>query len=476
MKISKVLLWLFATWGAYLIYLLSQDAASFWVSAALTPIFGVPAYRACKSRNLVLQAFAVFGFIGHAIGAPYFWMTRATASYSGFGAVKNFEFSLPELFRIYGWVASLYILIILFTLHLDRINIGGVKKIEPATSSKQVPPSHDKRSPWLLSLLILFVAVPMNFYMIRNRIGITGIVSEERAFRIVGLLYYSRLFFLPMVLTALYPRTSKGWEVSLLIAGYAVFAGFSSASRTVLLLSLMPLLLDIFLNKKRIRLIILGLFSAVAFVAVSVSRDYTYTTHSLSYSDMISTTLSLVSGSNNVTPMTLVGGIANRLYGAQDMILAYQFEPENPFASFVDYFVAGGRADSVVPNLTYDFYGLIFDEGAGFGVGIGTLAYLLILGRASIALLVLGAMVTAALLSVGGRCLAWASSFGAEDHVLPIRYFMAVILGFTLYSSSLNLAYTLMMLMIFMGIALRLARRRQRNSSMMPPPLGEPAT
>lgn len=472
MKISKALLGLCAAWGAYLIFLLSEDAASFWISAALTPIFGVPAYRACKSRNLVLQAFAVLGFIGHAIGAPYFWMTRGTASYSGFGAVKNFEFALPEFFRIYGWVACLYILIILFTLYLDRVNVGALRL--PVPASPAVAPLQERRSAWLLSLLILCVAVPMNIYMIRNRIGITGIVSEERAFRIVGLLYYGRLFFLPMILTALYPRTSKGWAVSLLIAAYAVFAGFSAASRTVLLLSLMPLLLDIFLNRKRVRLIILGLFAAVSFVAVSVSRDYTYTTHSLSYSDMISTTLNLVSGSNNVTPMTVVGGIANRLYGAQDMILAYQFEPGDPFGSFFSYFWSGGRADSVVPNLTYDFYGLIFDEGSGFGVGIGTMAYLLILGRASLLLLIFGALAIAALLSLGDKCLFWASVSSAV-HDLPVRYFAAVILGFTIYSSSLNLAYMLMILMIIAGIALRIARRRVRRGSTLPRVLGEPA-
>lgn len=476
MKISKVLLWLFAAWGVYLIYLLSKDAASFWISASLTPIFGAAAYRACKSRNLVLQAFAVFGFIGHAIGAPYFWMTRGTASYSGFGAVKNFEFALPEFFGIYGWVASLYTLIILFTLYLDRINVGGMKHFEVASSSKHVTQAQDRRSTWLLSLLILFIAIPMNIYMIRNRIGITGIVSEVRAFRLVGLLYYSRLFFLPMMLTALYPRTSRGWAVSLLIAIYAVFAGFSSASRTVLVVSLMPLLLDIFLNRKRMRLILLGLFAAVAFVGVSGSRDYTYSTHSLSYLDMMSTTLGMLSGTNNLTPITLIGGIANRLYGAQDMILAYQFEPEYPFASFFGYFWSGGRADSVVPNLTYDFYGLIFDDGSGFGVGIGTLAYLLILGRANIGLLFVGAMVIAALLSFGARCLAWVSLFDAEDQVLPVRYFVAVILGFTIYSSSLNLAYSLMMLMIFLGFALRFARRRQCPGRKLPYLLAEPAS
>lgn len=474
MKISKIVLWCFVAWGVYLIYLLSKDNASFWVSAVLTPIFGAAAFLACKSRNPVLQAFSIFGFIGHAVGAPYFWMTRGTASYSGFGAVKNFEFALSEFFRIYGWVASLYILIILFTLYLDRINVGGYKHIEPAPSSKHATPSQERRSVWLLSLVIILIAIPMNIYMIRNRIGITGIVSEERAFRIVGLLYYSRLFFLPLLLAALYPRTSRGWAITLLIAGYAVFAGFSSASRTVLLLSLMPLLFDIFLNRKWRRLFLLGLFAAAAFVAVSASRDYTYATYSLSYSDMISTTLSNLSGPTNVTPITLIGGISNRLYGAQDMILAYQFEPANPFMAFFDYFWSGGRADSVVPNLTYDFYGLIFDEGSGFGVGIGTLAYLLILGRASILLLIPGALVTAALLSVGGRCFAWGPIFGAEEHGQPVRYFMAIILGFTIYSSSLNLAYTLIMLMIIMGIALRFSRRRKRNRSTLPHLLGEP--
>jgi hypothetical protein len=78
------------------------------------------------------------------------------------------------------------------------------------------------------------------------------------------------------------------------------------------------------------------------------------------------------------------------------------------------------------------------------------------LGHANIFLLPLGAAVLAMMLSFGSRCLTWAFSRMSGGFPEPVRFFMALMLAFTIYSSSLNYYYRLLELMILFGLASRL--------------------
>lgn len=456
-----------ALWGLYLIYLVIVDTQAFWVSLLLTPPFGLAAYLAFRSQNLILRLFALFNFAAHAIGAPYFWITRNNYSYSGSGAVKDFGFTLTELFEIYVWIVCLSMMIVFFTRFFDRIRFRhsfvlshrlaqGYRASQTNTDTTDAPVQRAKYGDLSIVLLIVFVALPLNIYMATNQIGTLGILSEPLPFRLLGIMYYSRLLFIPLALTWLYFRSSRSWWVFFVIAAYSIFSGLSSASRTVPLFIFMPLIIDVLINKQKIKGVILGVIIGAAILLVSTSRDYTYSAEEFSYSDMISDTFDILSSSNDITPMSIVGGLANRLYGAQDMILAYQYAPPNPYLAFFRYFLTGGRADSVVPNLGYDFYGIDYGEDSGFGVGIGTLAYLLTLGRASLPLVPLGAMVIALLLTLGNRCLTWVSSYTKYNLGTSVRIFVAVLLAFSIYSSSLNLYYLYLELMILFGLGMQL--------------------
>lgn len=466
MKSNKAILGLIALWGLYLFYLILVDVSAFWVSIVLTPPFGLAAYLAFRSKNLILQLFALFSFVAHAIGAPYFWIVRANYSYSGSGAVKDFDFSLAQLFAIYVWVVCLTMLIVIFTRLFDGIRFRHrfvlshrlAQRCRESQANKTVAATHAMRAKYgnlSILLLIVLIAVPLNIYMALNQIGTLGILSKPLPFRLLGIMYYSRLILIPLALTWLYFRSSRGWWIFFLIASYSIFAGLSSASRTVPLLTLMPLIIDVIIGKQKVKGVILGLVAGVTILFVSSSRDYTYSAQGFSYSDMISDTFYFLLSSNDITPASIVGGIANRLFGAQDMILAYQYAPPTPYFSFIRYFLTGGRADAVVPDLGYDFYGIVYDEDSGFGVGIGTLAYLLTLGRASLPLVPLGAIVIALLLSFGNRCLTWVSSYDRYNLAASVRLFVAVLLAFSIYSSSLNYYYLYLELVILFGLTMQ---------------------
>src|SRR3970282_2163983 len=124
--------------------------------------------------------------------------------------------------------------------------------------------------------------------------------------------------------------------------------------------------------------------------------------------------------------------------GAQDVVLAYQYEPAEPWLALTRYFIQGGAAHTVGPNLNYDFYGLECEEGSGFGVGIGVVTYLIVLGHSSLPRLIVGSLVVAVLLSVGDLFTWTASARIVGMHSYALSYFVALIVGFSLYSSSIN--------------------------------------
>ena len=94
MTISKRGAGLLVIWLLWLGYLALTDTGAFWISLVFVPVFGAITWPAIRSRNIVLQAFAVLMFIAQAIGAPLFWLNRSNYGRSGFGSVGSFQFDL----------------------------------------------------------------------------------------------------------------------------------------------------------------------------------------------------------------------------------------------------------------------------------------------------------------------------------------------------------------------------------------------
>lgn len=470
MRIKKTFLGMLVLWCSYLVYFIFTDVGSFWISLVLTPSFGLAVYLAYRTKNLVLQLFSGLCFVGHAVGAPYFWMIRGNYSYSGWAAVRSFDFNLVEFFVIYGWVISLVYAIVILVIAFDRFKIPS--KISPphhcspqlvphkkiATSDAAANNIHHGGS--LMLLLVMVLAVPLNVFMALNRIGINGIVSEPLPFHLVGIMYYGRFYVIPLILTGLYFMSSRSRLLFSVVALYSIFAGVSSASRSVMVLSFFPLLMDVILTKSRMKIYLTCILAAISFVIVSASREYTYSYQSISYADMAISTLANLADPSQMSPVSAVGNIANRLYSAQDMILAYQYSPEAPFDAFLGFWITG-KGDAVVPDMAFTLFDLVFEKGTAYGVAIGLIAYLLILGRASVCLLILGPVITAILISLGNRFLNGASSYVVITLVTPVRYFAALLLAFSIYSSGLLLYYSGLVLLIVFVLIMRLMARRR---------------
>jgi hypothetical protein len=448
---KRILLVAVPVWLAFLIYLEARDHDAALVSLVLTPAFGIPLYFALKCRNVLLRMFVGFSFIAHAIGAPFFFLGKAGYGFSGWGAVKNFYFEPVHLFQMYVPVVSSLALIVMFTWAIDLVHFrpftgpAGEAGGSRVFSRRMVGPPDDPRAArpytfWLVMLLVM-IGLPLNWFMYVNRIGILGLESAPMPYRLTGILVYFRLFILPIVLFWLYTKSSRGAAITVLVVVYALFSGLSSSSRSLYLLALLPVFVTAVAENRKLRVILAAAAAMVGFFLVTASRDTTYVT-SVGYWDLlVAVVQALARDEQGISVMTVIGGIANRLYGAQDIVLAYQYEPANPWTSLMHFFTTGGNANSVVPDLGNDLYGFRFEEGSGFGLGLGVLAFVVMLVHSSLARLLVATLLISLMLSMSSRIIGYASRelFGAERSL--VMSFVAMIVTLSIYQSSLNFFY-----------------------------------
>jgi hypothetical protein len=461
LTVSKGSAGLLLAWLLWLGYIVATDIGAFWISLVFVPVFGVITWSAIRSNNIVLQSFAVFMFIAHAIGAPFLWLNRSNYGGSGFGSVGSFQFDLGEFFLIYVWVVGIYGALVWCTRKWDTYiwpRRGAVSQFlqqiqttAPALTSRRSARVFDAL---LVGFVVLFM-VPLNVYMSTNNIGTLGLLNDPLPFRLTGIMYYTRLCFAPLAILVLFSKSSRSWLLVLLIVSYALLAGLSSASRSVFLVSLFSVGYYNFLDRQNTRLVSILVIAALGFLLTSGSRDYTYTVTDFVLSDAVEVSLQTVF-SERISFFDMIGGIANRFYGAQDFILAYQFLREETWSAMVNYFTCGGRADAIVPDLGRDLYDMDL-EGTGFGVGIGTLAYFLILSHSNILVMPFAVLALGFLISAGNKLLISVLTKGVAAKMIshrvasgPLKLAFGGFMAFSLYSSSLNIFYTLIQFLLGM--------------------------
>jgi len=461
MTVHKRVIGLVVVWLLWLGYLALTDAGAFWISLVFVPIFGAITWVAIRSENIVLQVFSVFMFVAHAIGATFFWLNRSKYGGSGFSSVGDFKFDLGEFFLIYVWVFAIYGTLVWCTRIWDAYAMprhGAVSRFLQQTQSP-VPAFRSSRTErvfdvLLVGFVVLFL-VPLNIYMSANNIGTLGLLNDPLPYRLTGIMYYTRLYFGPLLILVLFGKSSRSWMLVSVILGYAVFAGLSSASRTVFLVSMFSVGYFAIVGRQKFRLAIISVIGLLGFILTGASRDYTYTSDFFVLSDAFTTAL-LFLLSGQISIFDMIGGIANRFYGAQDMILAYQFVLEDTWLALVHYFMSGGRADTIVPDLGHDLYDMDL-QGTGLGVGLGTIAYLLILSHSNILVMPFAVLALAFLISAGNHLLYYALAKAVSSKLVlhsiasgPLRVVFGGFIGFSLYSSSINYFYGLVQLILMM--------------------------
>jgi hypothetical protein len=390
-----VALYAIALWVGLLACLLYRDPDAFVLSLVLTPVFGALSWFSLRVRHTVLSMFMGLAFVSHAIAPPFFFMRREFYTYGGdFGAVKDFAFGVVEFLHIYLYVVIFLVAVVSFATILPPRGHWSTRTQTRYRVRELLSTSRFRYSSIALGFVLL-LALPLNLVMYRLRIGMTGIEPRVLPYRLTGLLTYSRMFFVPVTVFALYSTVRRRTLViTTAVLGYAALAGFASLSRFIVLAGIAPVLVFALVDRSVPRFIVAMTAGSLLFVLVSASRDYAFT-RELPLPSLVATTVRNYPYAD-FSPLELVGGVANRLWGPQDVVLASQYHVPSRSQAIFRYFTS----QVVVEDLTYEFYGMKFtDQTAGYGVGLGFIPWMIMLADRDIFVLGFLALVTACLLN-----------------------------------------------------------------------------
>ena len=454
LKVHRFTLYAIAGWLVLLAYFAMRDGEAALLSVLLTPAIGGLLLVAIAARHRVLSLFLGLALLSHAVAPPFFFLRRGFYTYGGgFGAVKNFGFGVGEFLTIYSHVLVFLLALVTFTIGLHRLWPDTTATNRRLNDLAPADPRVRLISTAALALFLLLVAMPMSVFMYANRIGITGLEPAVLPYRLTGILTYFRMLVVPVAIFIGLAFSSRGAALTLLIVAYTFVAGFASASRYVVLSSAAAVTLFALLDRRVLRLVsVLGATAAI-FVLVTASRDYLYTEH-MPLTQLVQTTLRNYDPAA-FSPFELVGGIANRLWGPQDVVLAYQYEVPSRWTAIVNYF----SLRPVVQDLTYEMYGMTFAGAtAAFGVGLGYVPWMILLAGRSLPVLIALAFFTAVLLSLCERLVTRYDALPGAIGYLSSRVLAALFI-YCIYPSNMNWFYQALLLAV-LGLALERLRQQ----------------
>jgi hypothetical protein len=452
MAIGVVVVWL-----ALMAYFWPIDLLSFYVAVIVPPIFGAAFLLSMRVNSTVLPIFTALAFVSHGIAPPFFFLNRLNYQPSGFGAVRDFRFGLGEFLDMdAGVVVFVFALVAWMAIMSSRSSQSDAV----SRGFGNGRPRYDV----LLILFVLLIAVPQTLLMYGWRQGITGVIAEPLGYRLTGVLYYTRMFLYPILIFTGLALARRHALTALVLFAYAVIGGISASSRYVLASSIAPVILFALVDRKRLRLAVLGVAFFAAFVLVTKTREFVYVEPDITFSELASKSLEGISqtpeGMSHVGWLIdSIGGIANRIWGPQDIVLAAQYQVPNRLDAIWTYFTLG----TVVQDLTYEFFGMTFEAGSGFGVGIGFIPWMVVISSGNWLFLIGLALLTALMLRAADLLvdrIRRSGVFGAWVFAEPIGFLCV----YVMYSSAMNWFYQLMLVLVvavtFLGAVERAVVRR----------------
>ena len=461
-----------AAWLILLAHFYANDSDAFVLSLVLTPPLALLLLAAIRFRHTTLSLFLGFALLSHAVAPPFFFIRRESYRYSGgYGAVKDFGFQVGEFLLIYSYLFFLLAAITVFALAL-RYVLGFPRRRAPSEESPArswSPSARRRANGLLLAAFIVFVATPCSLFMYEARVGISGLEAPVLPYRLTGILTYFRMFLVPLTIFLLYAGSNRPRSLAALILAYAALAGFASASRFAVGTIVAPVIAFAAIDRRKARLAVTMVAFAYLFLLVTESRIYVYSRGaSFTLTELAATTVRGFDVST-FSPFELISGISNRLWGPQDVVLAYQYHVRDQLAAIFQY--VQGRP--VVADLSYEFYGMTMSgNAAAFGVGLGIIPWMLLLADRNLAVLLALAFLVACLIAASQRVVDSYAVFRSRlwrTAAQPIP----LLLVYFIYASTLNYWTNAILLAavppLVAGVG-RLMFSPRRRSPIAPPP------
>ena len=231
----------------------NQLVIAWWLMLAcmLIPVLWVG-----HSKFLSVKVFVWVAFITQAVTMPIFYLfPKAYASQTH----RPFGFTGLEVLQVEIRLGAFLLVFLTIVSFLRRFikhpsSLAIANKPSSLNVVLKILPRVSKLGSFIrtaLILIIILMAIPLNLWMFKMGVGITGIEPPRLPYRLSGILYYTVRWILPGILALLYFQTrQKSVLLVLILVSYGLFLGVSTASRSaVVSLIIVPIVLA-FLNRR----------------------------------------------------------------------------------------------------------------------------------------------------------------------------------------------------------------------------------
>jgi len=287
------------------------------------------------------------------LSVQFFSLGQNFYSYSGWNAVKDFNFDILEyliiLLPLYLSLGILSFFTEIFYFITKSIKFRKYIRLRKFKTVNTVMTPTVKYI--CSSILIVLTTLPVYFWMSKNGIGITGLVGPSLPFKLSGILYYATRYAVPILilLICFYYNNhidSRVFIVFVLsLIAYAVIIASLQSSRFTLALIVLPLLFLLYRQSKLASFIgLIGLCTGIVLVtlmrSVRLQRGQDNMVV-LSQKSLFESFSSLVNYYTYAVEnfdfkiSNLLLQILGRLESPQSIVLASQFDPVSiggPFA------------------------------------------------------------------------------------------------------------------------------------------------
>jgi hypothetical protein len=472
--------------------IVSDHAEYFWLSFIIGTPFVVGLMMAASTRAPVLIVFAIACLVSGWITPLGFFLEREHFEYSGFSAVRDFDFSVTTFIGYYipvvvGYGVIICIAAVPLLLGGGQLGIRSSREFSTAgreavgrvTAFLQRPGRRRNQVTFralFLVLIVLFSAT--NWWMYNQGIGLTGIAPPRLPFRLSGILYYTARFVFPIALTYVLTRFRPSWPELFLVVVYACFAALTSVSRTVLVLLFLPVFVICFAQRRYVVAAFAGVALSIAYPLVALARNFVYVIDAgismrnlnVSIPDMIAASASLYRFDGLLAgPLALVA----RVGGAQDVVLAAQFP-----ADFE------GSVQAFIRLYIFDFWGVAREaqrlmyayapETIGFATGDGGFfAHMLLVSSGSWLVLFLVAAYCGLLLSIANDAGVRFSRMGVPGALVLLYSILFCVFFFALSIPVWTNVFLLIAVVASRSPVLKSLFRWCRSRAVFAPQLGE---
>jgi len=323
-----------------------QTILAFWTAIILL----LPGLiLALRSKFISLKVLSSISFFTQTITVPIFFVLRSEFLWQN---VKPFEFKAIEVAKILWPVSLLLVLLALFFNILSHIRIfnirGSVQNLQNFDQNGSysirafLKPSMHPVIYSILMLITIAIVIPLNLWMFEKGIGLTGIEPPRLPYRLSGILTYFAKYVIPLTLGFFYYKTRHGFFLSIFLLAYGLILGFCTTSKGVLLLTMFPVLIIAFSEKKYRLLAIVGLGTLVAYAFISQVRDFVFTvtdnkSAAITNRSIIDLFFAIANGGKIKDlsfVLSMAAGILNRIEGFENLVMAHYYDPNAVSGAF----------------------------------------------------------------------------------------------------------------------------------------------